>query len=197
MGLLAGWLAGCGGGLAPPPENLEDLREGIPVAEWQDVTYTYTDSARLKARLTAPYIVERTNPESTTGENVQYLERGFFLTFFDATEAVQSTVTANTGEFYQQSGRAIARGNVVVTSAKNETLQTEELTWLRAEDKIRTDKPVTITTATEVLYGVGLESNTAFTEYTIFKLRGTVQLKDTPKGTAGAGSQPGANPSRP
>lgn len=171
---------GCSDRLKTPPQNFEALREGIPNAEWFDITYTYTDSARLKARLLAPYVVERTKWRDKIELPIQYFEKGFDLVFFDALGDTQSVVTANSGEFNRIDGEAVARGNVVVTSVKKEMLQTEELYWYQKEDKIRTDKPVTITTATEVLYGVGLESNTSFTEYTIFQLKGTVQLKDEP-----------------
>jgi LPS export ABC transporter protein LptC len=159
-----------------PPKNLQELRRSQPRAIWHDVTYVMTDSAKLKSRLTAPYVVERL--EGPSSEVVRYFDRGFKLQFYRTDGALESTITANKGEFYETSGRAVARGNVVLVSAKNEQLKTEELTWLQATDKIRTDKNVTITTADEILYGEGMEANSNFSEYTIFKLKGTVRLKD-------------------
>jgi LPS export ABC transporter protein LptC len=164
--------------------DYEAQRASLPVSEWHNVLYTYTDSARKKAVLKAPHIFERLDTAlATTGAKrvtVRYMDRGFALTFFDAAADTESTITARSGELRETTGKAIARGDVVVTSRKGERLQTEELTWIRQKDKIVTDKPVTITTATEVLYGVGLESNTRFTQYTIFQLKGIVQLTDGP-----------------
>lgn len=182
--LLVLALAGCAKPRFQVPTDYQAKRDSIPVALWRQVRYQYTDSARLKAVLAAPYVVEHYNRASN--EKVQHLDSGFVLVFYAANGDTESVITADRGQLFA-SGRALAEGNVVVRSAKGERLQTEQLTWLREADKITTDKPVAITTLTEVLYGVGLESNTRFTDYTIYKLNGTVQLTETPVAPAPPG----------
>jgi LPS export ABC transporter protein LptC len=168
--------ASCGTPREGPPKNLQALRQSQPRAVWHNVTYVMTDSARLKSKLTAPYVVERL--EGPGAEAVRHFERGFKLEFYATSGVLESTITADDGEYYEKSGRAVARGNVVLVSAQNEQLKTEELTWLQATDKISTDKNVTITTADEILYGEGMEAASNFSTYEIRKLRGTVRLKD-------------------
>jgi hypothetical protein len=60
---------------------------------------------------------------------------------------------------------------------KGDTLRTELLTWDESTQKIYTDKFIRITTPEQIILGDGLESNTEFTEYKIFKIRGTISLK--------------------
>ena len=71
--------------------------------------------------------------------------------------------------------------NVVVVNKKGERLNTEQLYWDETKHIIYTNKAVTITTATEILDGDGLQSNEDFTDYKITSLHGTVMLNETKK----------------
>ena len=46
------------------------------------------------------------------------------------------------------------------------------LIWNEKIQKFYTDKFVTITTPTQIIYGDGLESNQNFSDYTILKVKG-------------------------
>jgi lipopolysaccharide export system protein LptC len=63
---------------------------------------------------------------------------------------------------------------VVVTNAKNEQLNTEELVWNEKLQKFYTEKFVKISTPTQVIYGDGLESNQTFTQYKITNVKGII-----------------------
>ncbi len=70
-----------------------------------------------------------------------------------------------------------ARNNVVVVNIKGDTLSTEELIWSQNEKKIYSNSFVKIRTAKEIILGDTLVADEKFTNYTIKKVRGTVQVK--------------------
>lgn len=170
---LAGLLAACGRESSLPPD-LEALRRDVPLSEAFDFTYLYSDSARLKARLQAPYDLERMDPERK--EPVHQFEKGLKIEFYDRAGRVETTITARSGKLWKKAGLAEARGQVKLVNYKGEVLESEHLIWDRASKRIHTAEPVKITTAREVIYGTGLESDLRFSRYKIFKTRGIITL---------------------
>jgi LPS export ABC transporter protein LptC len=69
------------------------------------------------------------------------------------------------------------KDSVIVVNIKGDTLRTETLVWSEKTNKINTNDAVKITTPTETIYGEGLESNTDFSTYKIFKIKGIINLK--------------------
>jgi len=66
-----------------------------------------------------------------------------------------------------------ATGNVIVISdSMQTTLNTEELKWNQSTRKIYSDAPVIITSPSEIIFGIGLESNEYLSQYKIFKVTG-------------------------
>jgi LPS export ABC transporter protein LptC len=69
------------------------------------------------------------------------------------------------------------KNDVIVVNIKGDTLRTELLIWDEKTNKINTNEAVKITTPDEIIYGDGLESNTEFSQYKIFKIKGIISLK--------------------
>ena len=69
------------------------------------------------------------------------------------------------------------KNEVIVVNIKGDTLRTESLVWDEKTNKINTTDNVKITTPDEIIYGEGLESNTAFSEYKIYKITGILSIK--------------------
>jgi hypothetical protein len=59
--------------------------------------------------------------------------------------------------------------NVIAINDSGVTLKSEELMWRNSDQKIVTDKFVTITTPTENIQGYGLESDQQLKNYIIYK----------------------------
>ena len=142
-----------------------------PIMETADVKTLYSDSARLKIKLTSPLQQQFEN-----GDGVY--PKGINLTFLDELGRVTTTLRANYGRYDKETDSYLARGNVVVKNiAKNETLETEELRWSKQKKKITTDKFVKIRTADEILTGHGLEANQDFSRYRILKPSGIFSVR--------------------
>jgi lipopolysaccharide export system protein LptC len=67
---------------------------------------------------------------------------------------------------------------VVFENDKGEMLETEKLSWIEKDAKIRTDGLVKITTANEIITGFGLEADEDFSNYTIQQISGIVNVED-------------------
>lgn len=139
--------------------------------ETTNVQTLYSDSARLKIKLNAPL-----QQQYETGDGVY--PKGLNLTFLDDNGKITTTLRANYGKYTKATDSYLARGNVVVTNTeKNQTLETEELRWLKQKQKIVTDKFVKIRTVDEILTGNGLEANQDFSRYRILKPTGIFSVK--------------------
>ena len=101
---------------------------------------------------------------------------GLVLTLYDSQGVQESILKANYGINYPNEKRIIVKNDVEVTNSKNETLNTEQLTWMREEGRIFTEEYVKITTPDEIIYGDGLESNETFSKYQIKNIRGSISV---------------------
>lgn len=137
------------------------------------VEIIYSDSGRVKAILQAP-LMEKYRGE----EQVLEMKRGVSARFLNSEGKEENYLSAGYGIHYPHKRLITLRYAVNVSSSKGERLETEELHWNQETGKIYTAKHVKITTPDEVIFGDGFESNQNFTEYKIFKIRGTAKLKD-------------------
>lgn len=135
-------------------------------------TILFSDSAKLQIKVTTPKMLRFNDKENPYVE----FPEGLVLTLYDDTGNVESVLKANYGINYPTEKRIIVKNDVEVTNSKNETLNTEQLTWLREESRIFTDEYVKITTPDEIIYGDGLESNETFSKYRIKNIRGTISV---------------------
>jgi LPS export ABC transporter protein LptC len=145
----------------------------LPVEVADNIRIIYSDSALLKVILEAKHL------ERFVGEN-PYLEmtEGVHVRFFNPMGDVESELSSNYAVSYQNTDIMEAKENVVVVNKKGETLNTEHLVWEEKTERIHTEEFVKITTADEVIFGHGLESNQDFSKYRIKKIKGTINLKD-------------------
>lgn len=173
MGLTAAVFFSCTNDLkdvmALPHNNLSPSQIG------DSVTMLYSDSSRLKVMMKANRMLVF---NKNVSEPFTVLSKGVFLTFFDEHEKVSATLKANYGVRYDVSKVMEAKYAVEVVNREGVKLETEKLIWNENTKKIYTDAFVKITTATEIIKGVGMESNQDFTKYHLKKLTGTIQLQN-------------------
>lgn len=91
--------------------------------------------------------------------------------------SVRSVLTAKMATRYQEEGKIIARDSVVLTTIKQEKLETEELIWDEKTAKIHTDKFVKVTQPGEVIYGFGLEAEQDFSYWKILVPKGRIKVE--------------------
>lgn len=153
-----------------------DLKEPLiydgPVHTGVDVELYYTEGNLVKVKMIAAKVHEFENGDREFPE-------GIYLEFYDENGRLESTLRANEAYYFKKENQWRGRGKVEVKNlAKNEQLNTEELFWKPAEEKIFTDKFVTIRQQNDVIYGEGLEAKQDMSDYIIKKPEGEFAVED-------------------
>jgi len=139
----------------------------------EDVTIIYSERGKVKARFFSHEYIgnDEAKPPYMEGR------KGIKVEFFDDSGVIQSTLTAKYARYYEQQNNVLVRDSVVVNNIKGERLNTEELVWNQKAAKFFTEKPVIITTATQQIFGDGMEANQDFSTYRITNFKGTIDVK--------------------
>lgn len=105
--------------------------------------------------------------------------KGLYIEFYNEFGKLESTLRANEAKFFKKENQWRGRGKVEVKNIeKNEQLNTEELFWKPAEEKIFTEKFVTIRQQGDVIYGEGLEAKQDMSDYIIKKPVGEFEVEE-------------------
>ncbi|MCS6904078.1 MAG: LPS export ABC transporter periplasmic protein LptC [Bacteroidia bacterium] len=171
LGLL--W-AGCKEPIQPTATDKSFKNRPLSLA--YNVTYIYSELGRpiaqLQARCIKEFISERAE------ENYSRLEGNVEIRFFDSSGSVESHLQADTAEFFEARGVAKAWGKVIVTNSKGERLETQQLYWRKKDNTIHTHSFVKIYTQEEVLIGDSLIASPNFQRYRLYKIKGSLQIKE-------------------
>lgn len=153
-------------------ENKEILIYDGPQSEAENVELYYSEDNRVTVMMTAPLAYEFQNGD-------REFPKGVYLEFYNEFGRISSTLKANYAFFYKEENKWKGQGNVEVKNIeKNEQLNTEELFWMPAEEKIFTEKFVTIRQQSDVIYGEGLDAKQDLSSYRIIKPTGTLEIEE-------------------
>lgn len=157
-------------------ENIKPASEAEtyngPLMEGANIETLYSDSARIKIRLTAP---KQWAYES--GDRV--FPEGIFIEFFNENGVKTNTLKANKATYSKETDLYTGTGDVVVHNLlEQRQINSEELIWDRRSRKIYTEKYVEIKTPDQILKGDGLTAAQDFSSYKIHKPSGTISLND-------------------
>jgi LPS export ABC transporter protein LptC len=156
--------------------NQSEIKEPLvydgPLRTGENIELFYTEDNQVKVKMVAALLYEFENGD-------REFPNGLYLEFFDEEGKLESTLRANEAYYFKKENQWRGRGKVEVKNiAKNEQLNTEELFWRPTEEKIFTDKFVTIRQQTDVIYGQGLEAKQDMTDYEIKKPEGEFAVED-------------------
>ena len=146
-----------------------------PSIEATDFQTTTTDSGVVSYFLKTPKLLIYDQ------EKIPYKEfpEGFHLQQFDKNKKIISELSANYGKNFEIEHKWLATGNVVMVNNKGDTLRTEELIYLEKEEKIYSDKFVSINKGGDILDGSGgFESDTQMTKYTFYNIKGKTYFNE-------------------
>jgi LPS export ABC transporter protein LptC len=153
-------------------EMKEPLIYNGPVMIREQAELYYTENNQVKVKIIAALFYEFENGD-------REFPKGIYLEFFDEFGKMESTLRANEAYYFKKEDQWRGRGKVEVKNiAKNEQLNTEELFWKPATEKIFTEKFVTIRLQSDVIYGQGLEAKQDMSEYEIKKPEGEFALEE-------------------
>lgn len=153
-----------------------DLKEPVeytgPFRIARDVETFYTEEGRMKLKMIAGELHEFENGDRTFPDSL-------YLEFYDEFGKLESTLRANEAFYFKKDDLWRAIGKVEVKNiGENEQLNTEELFWKPKEEKIYTDKFVTIRQQSDVVYGEGLEAKEDMSDWYIKKPMGEFEVQE-------------------
>jgi LPS export ABC transporter protein LptC len=156
------------------PVVINKLREKkTAVEEAKQVESYMSEEGRVKAKLTAPYMLRYL-------ADSPYVEfpRSLHVDFYNDTMAMESQVDALYGKYREWEKKVYLRDSVVVMNKlKGDTLRTDELWWDQQTEKFYTDKPVFIHTKDKIFYGArGMEASQNFDWWILNSGSGTVTV---------------------
>jgi LPS export ABC transporter protein LptC len=153
-------------------ENKEPLEYTGPLSEAENVELFSSENERVKVRMTAELAYEFQNGD-------REFPKGVFIEMYDSTGKVTSTLRANHAYFFKSEEHWRGRGNVELKNLeKQQQLNTEELFWKQKDQKVYTDKFVTIRQEGDVLYGQGLTANEDLSDYVITHPSGDMEIEE-------------------
>ncbi len=158
-GLFVTMLFSCEGNLQGVRDM--DLPEDAPQAVGKGINLKYTDSGRVVATLRSDKMRDFTN------KNFPYQDfpDGVEVEFFDENNE-KSTVTANYGVIYEDTGLIDLQGDVVIITSDSTKLTANQLYWDQNQNWIFTDLPNTIRFRNGALNeGMGFDSNQEFSNF--------------------------------
>jgi len=151
--------------------NIVTTQNEAFISKGKQVEILYSDSGITQVKIIAPTVINHMTKDPYTE-----MPNGITIYFYDYNMNIESKVQADYGITYENQQLMKVRKNVIVTNAKNEILNAEELIWDEKKAMIYSDKFVKITTADEIIYGEGFEANEDFTNYKIKKIKGTINI---------------------
>jgi LPS export ABC transporter protein LptC len=159
-------------------DNIEKIQiltaaDNLPVEVGTNILLNYTDSGFLKAKVFAPTLERFDNDKS----NQSIMKKGITAYFYNPQKKITSYIKSKYAIRDDKARTMTVKNDVIVINIKGDTLRTETLIWDEKTNKISTNDAVKITTPDEIIYGDGLESNTEFSQYKIFKIKGIISLK--------------------
>jgi LPS export ABC transporter protein LptC len=153
-------------------ELKEPLEYTGPLRKAENIELYYSEKDQVKVKMVAAEMQEF---ESGDRE----FPKGIYMEFYDEFGRMESTLRANQAYFFKKENQWRGRGKVEVKNiAKNEQLNTEELFWKPGEEKIFTEKFVTIRQQGDVIYGEGLEAKQDMSDYVIKRPTGVFEAKE-------------------
>lgn len=165
-------LMSCGGNDIEKVNILTQSKSSLPIETGKNVFINYTDSGITRAKVYAPLMKRYANDERNETE----MPSGIKVFFFNRNRRIESSLKARYAIRREREHTMIARNDVILVNVKGDTLRTEELIWDERKQTIFSNKYVRITTPTEIITGVGFESNAEFTRYKINQISGTFDL---------------------
>jgi LPS export ABC transporter protein LptC len=145
-----------------------------PLNEQRHANIMYSDSGINILEIDAALVQDYGNMEPP----YTYFGGGLTVRFYNGPEMSSTVMTADTARQEKKSDLWAIGGNVIVRNGKGESMLTELLFWDKAEERLYTDKKVTIETEGQLITGLGFEADQEFNNYRIFKVQGEITVDD-------------------
>ncbi len=143
----------------------------------ENLTMIYSVNGRLSYRFETP-LLERY--ELAAEPYMEFTKGVKVETYNDSTRRVESELIADYAKYIEPLELWEARGNVVAKNDKGQVLETEQLFWNQKTDRIYSNVDSKITQGSDVIRGIGFESNSKFDDFVFRRPKGQVTVETEP-----------------
>lgn len=144
-----------------------------PLGIAYNIRMTYTDSAVVKAILTAPINLDFTHLSFKYSE----FPEGLKIIFFN-NKNEENTLVADYGILYNQTKIVDLQGNVVLLSHDGSRLETDQMYWDSEKEWLFTEQPFTFENVNYDMAAIRLDTNKEFSKFKTGKLTGTMVVEE-------------------
>ena len=144
-----------------------------PIGIAYDIRMTYTDSAVVKAILTAPVNLDFTHLSFKYSE----FPEGLKIIFFNSNND-ENTLVADYGILYNQTRIVDLQGNVVLLSHDGSRLETDQMYWDAEKEWLFTEQTFTFKNINYDMAAIRLDTNKEFSKFQTGKLTGTMLVDE-------------------
>jgi LPS export ABC transporter protein LptC len=143
-----------------------------PVEKYTGVDVIYSDSARVKAHMTAPVMINYKVKKPYTE-----MPKGVKVIFYDNNLQETSTIRADQGVYHEEEKLIELHKNVVGTNAKGDTFSSDELIWDQNTRQIHSSQAVHVKLADgSITDGTSFVSDENFNHWTMEQGRGIIHV---------------------
>lgn len=149
-----------------------DIEPDIPIHTIWDFSMTLMDSSRTKATINSARAIVDDKRQETTLDSAVKVE------FMSVSSRRVGLLTSDSAKVDDRTRNMFAYGNVkVVSDSTHVTLTTPMLMWNNGKQLLFTTEKVHIVTPTELIDGIGFESDQYLKNYKIFRVSGIKHLQ--------------------
>ena len=158
------FIAGCNSDKVKPTIDTSLKAGELPSQESWNSTIVFSDSGKTKAILHTGHLRVFEQSQETL------FDRGLKVDFYDDNMVKTSTITSKRGKVNDVTKDLYAIDSVVAVSDSGTVVNTEELMFRNKDQKILSDKFVTIVSPKETIKGYGFESDRNLQNYVIYNI---------------------------
>ena len=156
-------------------QKISSKEEDKPISRSTGVEIIYSDSAKVKARVNTPLMIEY----SDVAKPYKEMPKGVKIVFFDDDLKVKGQITSDFAILRDKENIIEFRKNVIATNAQGEKFKSEELIDDMNAKKLYSTKPVQITmTNGNVMEGTGFNSNDSLYPWRIDQSTGVFHVTE-------------------
>jgi len=158
-------------------QKIASKEEDKPISRSTGVDVIYSDSAKVKAHMTTPLMIEYNDIAKPYTE----MPKGVKIVFFDENLGEKGSITSDYATRRDKENIIEFRKNVVASNTQGETFKSEELIYDQTTKKLYSTKPVQITMRNgNVMNGTGFNSNESLYPWHIDQATGTFPVTEKP-----------------
>ena len=157
-------------------KKIASKEEDKPISRSTGVDVIYSDSAKVKAHLTGPLMIDYTE---NTPKPYREFPKGVKIVFYDDKLKESGNVVSDYAIQRDKENIIEFRRHVVATSAHGDVFKSEELVYDMTAKTFKSTKAVEITSPNgDVMLGSGADSNESFYPWHIVGTTGNFQVNE-------------------